>query len=250
MPYTENLTCSICGGKFDGSDILARMGWTPSYLQKNLGIEDKKNPKPFINPDELICGSCEQKRNFKVLVETTFESNIMWLKDNLISINTNDPIKIYQLKVVEEQKIRERENEKRKIEEARIYAETFPDPDLDDVIILHIINPYKEKRKKSKGFLPGNAECIPIYAKIIPEMENEYPPTKFKYHAGNILAPVKWQLKGGYIICTKDIVMDVKKRIEGFKVPEGNFILEPITDKTTIKEMIETLKRESKQMKL
>jgi hypothetical protein len=135
----------------------------------------------------------------------------------------------------------------RRIEEAKEYSDTFPDPDLDDVVIFHIINPYKQKRKNSKGILPGNAECFPVYEEI-KEMRKEYPPTKFKHHSGNIFANTKWQLKGGYIICTKDIAMVVKKRIESFKLPEGHFVLEPINDKTAVREMIEILKKESKQM--
>ena len=93
-----------------------------------------------------------------------------------------------------------------------------------DILIFQLINPFREKQKT--GLTP-NSSSFKVYEELH-NLEKKYPPTKFKYLRGDIFGTK--DAKFGHIICTRDIVGDVKTDIEKIdlfehKQQEGHYIL-------------------------
>lgn len=251
----ENLICSICGRIFNGSAILAGKGWKPTYNQKNLGIEDKGNPKPFIAPNESICNPCKEKRDLKLLAEKTFESNITWLKENLISVNINNPLEIYLLRnkeekritlqrQLEEKKLRQLEKEKRKQQHLdEINPQKIKDKivnkisqlntiKIENYNIFRLMNPYEGH---DKDFYHGDTgdksrSDSNIFYTRIKELEKELD-VDFIYLRGD-------QFAGGIntygiMLITDDVLERVVSFIESIIISDGTFTdhfwLEPFT---------------------
>jgi len=105
----------------------------------------------------------------------------------------------------------------------RIFKSVFSLLDGDeDTLVFRLINPFMERQRRG---LTRNPESFKVYEELH-SMEEEYPPEKFMYIRGDLWSDGPRELKGGYIICSKNIAYKVKNRIEKIKLKEGNYTLE------------------------
>jgi len=109
-------------------------------------------------------------------------------------------------------------------ENTRLLSSALQDT-TGDILIFRLINPFREKQKA--GLTP-NSSSFQVYEELR-ALEKKYPTTKFKYLRGDIFGTK--ETKFGHIICTKDIVTDVKTDIEKIKLSElghqeGHYILD------------------------
>jgi len=93
-----------------------------------------------------------------------------------------------------------------------------------DAYVFQLINPFREKQKDG---LKNNPSSFKVYEELH-DLEKKYPSTKFRYLRGDIFGTK--ETKMGHILCSQDIVADVKIDIEKIKLhekgqPEGHYIL-------------------------
>lgn len=119
----------------------------------------------------------------------------------------------------------------------------------EDIFVFQLVNPFREKQKD--GLTP-NPSSFKVYEELH-DLERKYPATKFKYLRGDIFGTKA--SKYGHIICTKDVVADVKSDIEKIKLfeyghEEGHYILNQYeTLKDVPKEIISKIGSEIEDIK-